>query len=78
MVRQCAHVHRAIVQGREKATTKTNTARMVLLTSRALVVVIRQRAETQLAGDFVFVNIPATGHPGSTNAPSVAATGRRP
>ena len=50
------HVHRAIVQGVEKATTKTNTARMVLLNSRAMAAVMRQRSLTQLAGDFVFVD----------------------
>lgn len=50
------HVHRAIVQGQEKATTKTNTARIVLLNSRALAAVMRQRAATQLAGNFVFVD----------------------
>lgn len=53
---QRVHVHRAIVQSREKATTKTNTARMVLLNSRALAAVMRQRSLTQLAGDFVFVD----------------------
>lgn len=53
---QRVHVHRAIVQGREKATTKTNTARMVLLNSRALAAVMRQRAATQLSGEFVFVD----------------------
>jgi len=53
---QRVHVHRAIVQGQDKATTKTNTARMVLLNSRALAAVMRQRAATQLAGDFVFVD----------------------
>ena len=53
---QRVHVHRAIVQGQEKATTKTNTARMVLLNSRALAAVTRQRAATQLVGDFVFVD----------------------
>ena len=50
------HVHRAIVQGQEKTTTKTNTARQVLLNSRALAAVMRQRASTQLLGDFVFLD----------------------
>jgi integrase len=50
------HVHRAIVQGKEKNTTKTNIARMVLLNSRSLGALMRQRSLTQLAGDFVFVD----------------------
>ena len=53
---QRVHVHRAIVQGQEKATTKTNTARLVLLNSRSLGALMRQRSMTQLAGDFVFVD----------------------
>jgi integrase len=56
LIAQRVHVHRAIVQGQEKATTKTSTARMVMLNSRALAAVMRQCAVTQLAGDFVFVD----------------------
>jgi integrase len=56
LVTQQVHVHGAIVQGHEKATTKTNTARMVLLNSRAVAALMRQRSLTQLAGDFVFVD----------------------
>lgn len=51
------HVHRAIVQGQEKATTKTNIVRMVLLNSRSLGALMSQRSLTQLAGDFVFVDL---------------------
>jgi integrase len=43
-------------KGVEKATIKTNTARVVLLNSRALAAVTRQRAATQLVGHFIFVD----------------------
>lgn len=56
------HVHRAIVRGLEKNTTKTSTARHVLLISRARAALLRQRALTQLAGDFVFLD-PRYGKP---------------
>ena len=56
------HVHRAIVRGLEKNTTKTSTARHVLLNSRARAALMRQRALTQLAGDFVFLD-PRYGKP---------------
>lgn len=56
------HVHRAIVRGLEKNTTKTSTARHVLLNSRARAALLRQRALMQLAGDFVFVD-PRYGKP---------------
>jgi len=60
--RDRVHVHRAIVRGLEKNTTKTRTARHVLLDSRARAVLLRQRALTQLAGDFVFLD-PRYGKP---------------
>jgi integrase len=50
------HVHRAIVRGLEKSTTKTSIARHVLLNSRTRAGLLRQRALTQLAGDFVFLD----------------------
>lgn len=56
------HVHRAIVRGLEKNTTKTRTARHVLLNSRAPAALLQQRALTQLAGDFVFLD-PRYGKP---------------
>lgn len=55
-------MHRAIVRGPEKNTTKTGTARHVLLNSRARAALLRQRALTQLAGDFVFLD-PRYGKP---------------
>jgi integrase len=60
--RDRVHVHRAIVRGLEKNTTKTSTARHVLLNSRARAALLRQRALTQLAGDFVFLD-PRYGKP---------------
>ncbi|HMO48847.1 MAG TPA: tyrosine-type recombinase/integrase [Rubrivivax sp.] len=60
--RDRVHVHRAIVRGLEKNTTKTNTARHVLLNSRARAALLRQRALTQLASDFVFID-PRCGKP---------------
>jgi integrase len=56
------HVHRAIVRGLEKNTTKTNTARHVQLNIRARAALLRQRALTQLASDFVFID-PRYGKP---------------
>src|SRR5574337_428341 len=50
------HVHRAIVRGLEKNATKTSIARCVLLNSRARAALLRQRASTQPAGDFVFLD----------------------
>ena len=44
------------MQGQEKNTTKTNIARLVLLNSRSIGALMRQRSLTQLAGDFVFVD----------------------
>lgn len=61
------HVHRAIVRGLEKNTTKTSTARHVLLNSRARTALLRQRALTQLAGDFVFLD-PRYGKPWTARA----------
>jgi hypothetical protein len=49
-------VHRAIVRGLEKNTTETSNARHVLLNRRAHAALLRQRASTQLAGDFVFLD----------------------
>jgi len=60
--RERVHVHRAIVRGLEKNTTKTSTARHVLLNSRARAALLRQRALTQLAGNFVFLD-PRYGKP---------------
>jgi integrase len=60
--RNDVHVHRAIVRGNEKSTTKTNTERMVLLNSRAREAVVRQRPLTHLAADFVFTD-PRYGSP---------------
>ena len=60
--RDRVHVHRAIVRGLEKNTTKTNTARHVLINSRARAALLRQRALTQLASDFVFID-PRYGKP---------------
>jgi integrase len=60
--RDRVYVHRAIVRGLEKNTTKTSTARHVLLNSRARAALLRQRALTQLAGDFVFLD-PRYGKP---------------
>lgn len=55
-------VHRARVMYEDKERTKTNKERLVELNSRAVAVLERQRARTQLAQDHVFRN-PATGKP---------------
>lgn len=49
-------VHRAIVRGVEKLNTKTNTARQVILNSRALAALKRQRKHTQVRDRHVFVD----------------------
>jgi hypothetical protein len=49
----CARRHRS---GLEKHTTKASTARHVLLNRRARAALLRQRALTPLAGDFVFLD----------------------
>lgn len=49
-------VHRAIVRGVEKLNTKTNTARQVILNSRALAAVQRQRKHTQVRNAHVFLD----------------------
>jgi integrase len=49
-------VHRAIVRGVEKLNTKTNTARQVILNSRALAAVKRQRKHTQVRDRHVFLD----------------------
>lgn len=55
-------VRRARVLAKDKERTKTATEREVELNARALAVLDRQRARTQLAGGHVFIN-PATGKP---------------
>ena len=65
--RDRVHVHRAIVRGLEKNTTKTSAARQGLLNSRARAALLRQRALTQLAGDFVFLD-PRYGKPWTASA----------
>lgn len=55
-------VRRARVLGKDKERTKTTYAREVELNTRALAVIERQRARTQLLGDHVFRN-PSTGRP---------------
>lgn len=55
-------VRRARVMAKDKERTKTSYEREVELNGRALAVVERQRARTQLKGDHVFRN-PATGKP---------------
>lgn len=55
-------VRRARVLGEDKERTKTHYTRDIELNTRALAVIERQRARTQLAGDHVFRN-PATGQP---------------
>lgn len=55
-------VRRARVMSKDKERTKTTYERDVELSTRALAVLERQRARTQLAGDHVFRN-PATGRP---------------
>lgn len=47
-------VRESIVGGEEKASTKTNTARKVLLNSRALEAIVGQKAHTFMAGQHVF------------------------
>lgn len=47
-------VRESIVSGHEKASTKTNTARTVLLNSRALEAIKAQKAHTFMAGEHVF------------------------
>jgi integrase len=49
-------VHRAIVRGVEKLNTKTNTARQVILNSRALAAIQRQRAHTQTRNAHVWLD----------------------
>ena len=49
-------VHRAIVRGVEKLNTKTNTAREVILNSRALAAVKDQRKHTQIRDEHVFLD----------------------
>ncbi len=49
-------VHRAIVRGVEKLNTKTNTARQVILNSRALAAAQRQRKHTQVRNAHVFLD----------------------
>lgn len=49
-------VHRAIVRGVEKLNTKTNTARQVILNSRALAAIQRQRKHTQMRDEHVFLD----------------------
>lgn len=55
-------VRRARVMAQDKERTKTSRERIVELNQRALVVIKRQRARTQAAGDHVFRN-PATSRP---------------
>jgi integrase len=55
-------VHRAIVRGVEKNNTKTNSARHVMLNSRALAALQRQRAHTQMRDSHVFLD-PRYGEP---------------
>ena len=49
-------VRQTIVRGVEKATTKTAVSRTVLLNSRALAAIQRQRKHTQVAGDHVWLD----------------------
>lgn len=53
-------IREALVRGERKASTKTSTARTVILNSRALAALQRQRALTQIQGGAVFRH-PATG-----------------
>lgn len=55
-------VRRARVMGKEKERTKTAFSRQVELNDRAAAVIERQRARTQLAGTYVFMD-PETGRP---------------
>jgi integrase len=82
--RDRVQVQRAIVRGLEKSTTRTSTARHVLLNSRARAALMQQRALTELAGDFVFLG-PRYGKPWteertfrrSYRAPSLKVLGLR-
>lgn len=49
-------ISEALVRGKAKATTKTDTARRVVLNSRALAALQRQRKHTQVAGDHVWLD----------------------
>lgn len=60
--RRTVRVQRAIVRGKAKAKTKTNTVRDVDLNDRALAAFEAQRRHTQLTGGQVFNN-PVTGRP---------------
>jgi integrase len=60
--RRNVRIQRAIVRGKAKPTTKTNTVRDVDLNDRALAAFEAQRKHTQLLGEQVFNN-PATGKP---------------
>lgn len=53
-------IREALVRGERKASTKTSTARTVILNSRAMAALQRQRALTQMQGGAVFCH-PATG-----------------
>jgi integrase len=55
-------IHESIVRGREKAKTKTAVSRDVILNSRALSAIKRQKAHTFLAGAHVWLD-PADGEP---------------
>lgn len=61
---QSAHilVSEAVVNGHEKASTKTNRSRAVILNSRAEAAITRQKAHTLLEGGYVF-NDPRRGLP---------------
>lgn len=49
-------VSQSIVRGEEKATTKTNVARAVILNSRALAALKAQAKHTRMAGEHVFLD----------------------
>jgi integrase len=49
-----ALVHETMIRGRHKDSTKTGAPRLVLLNSRALAALQRQRAHSQMAGGFVW------------------------
>eukprot|EP00456_Euglypha_rotunda_P032427 TRINITY_DN2512_c0_g5_i1.p1 TRINITY_DN2512_c0_g5~~TRINITY_DN2512_c0_g5_i1.p1 ORF type:complete len:270 (-),score=41.64 TRINITY_DN2512_c0_g5_i1:121-930(-) len=57
-----ARVRRAVVNGKEKAKTKTAKVREVELADRAIAALKRQRAYSQLAGGRIFLD-PLTGRP---------------
>lgn len=61
-------VREALVRGERKASTKTAVARTVMLNSRALAALQRQRALTQVAGGPVFLD-PRTGAPWAKEQP---------